>query len=608
MAAEALAGSATDELLRRQILREQIDILYRHVPLAQGTNMVVATLLCWFLWPTVSQPLLLGWWTAILIIVLVRFALLEGYRRRPPESSFPWHLPMTVATAFSGVAWGSAGLLFFIPDSAATLIFVTIILAGMSAGSISSHSSWLPAQFSYATLTMVPIAVRFLLEGGEIGVLGVMCLIYLFNILAFARQLSRTLIDAIRLRLENQALVQQLRAEMSAADQARSEAEKANLAKSKFLASASHDLRQPLHAISLFIEALRAERDPERAVTVLNHLQTSAQSLENLFNELLDISKLEAGLFKPEIRVVSLHELFDKLERELRPVAEEKGLELCFVDTGRWVESDPGMLGRILRNIIANAIRHTERGAVLVGCRRRGEQVAVAVCDTGPGIAPEHHEAIFREFYQLGNPERDRRKGLGLGLAIVDGLCRVLGHRIELKSRPGHGSTFTIVLPEAAGPADEAESTPRPVAALDLTGFSVLVVDDDPDILLAMREVLLRWGCIVRTAASPGEAVSLIDADDFRPEMIVADYRLREGRTGSEAVARIRERLGRSIPAAILTGDTAPERLREVDASGLLLLHKPVQPARLRAALAYGRAALAVPSAPDEDPPAGIVS
>lgn len=581
------AETTREQDFQKRIHTEQIDILFQHIPLAQATNVVVATVLAWFLWGTAAQATVIGWWLAVFLIVLVRLAMYY-YRPRTTAPKIAWHSLMTGATALSGIAWGAAGILFFIPDSAATLIFLTIILAGMSAGSIASHSSWPPAQFAYAILTMTPIALRYLTEEGDLWVLGPMCLIYLFNILAFARQLSRTLIESIRLRLEKQELAQKLRDEMTASEQARSRAEEASRAKSKFLAAASHDLRQPLHAVNLFIEALRNEKDPARAELVLTHLSTSAQSLEELLNELLDISKLEAGLFKPHIKVLSLQEVFDALEHELQPVADEKDIGLRFIPTRLSIASDPNMLGRILRNIINNAIRYTDTGAVLVGCRRKGRNVAITITDTGPGIATEYHLAIFREFYQLGNPERDRRKGLGLGLAIVDGLCRVLDHPLELKSRIGHGSTFAVHVPIAAAEptGDEIVKEETPVLLED---YGVLIIDDEPSICRAMAEVLRSWGCRVATAESGQDALAQLSTSGFVPDVIIADYRLREGHTGANVIAEIRQSLGKSIPAAILTGDTAPERLREASAGGFVLLHKPIQPSRLRAALTNWR-------------------
>ncbi|MDD5367414.1 MAG: hybrid sensor histidine kinase/response regulator [Gallionellaceae bacterium] len=594
MAVEASAEQA----FQARIHDEQIELLFRHTPLAQATNLLVASVLVWFLWGVIPSGSLVAWWLAVVIIVLFRFGLTIGFRHRPAGSRVAWHMLMTVGAVLSGVIWGAAGVLFFVPDSAATLIFLTIILAGMSAGSIASHSSWPSAQYAYAVLTMTPIALRYLLEGGDLWVLGLMCLVYLVNVLAFARQLSRTLIESMRLRLEKQELVHQLREEMSAAEAARALAEEANLAKSKFLAAASHDLRQPLQAMNLFIEALRNEKDPLHAERVRVHLGASAQALEGLLNELLDISRLEAGLFNPQPRIISLQEVFDALKRELQPLAEEKGIELGFVATRLNIASDPNMLGRVLRNIVANAIRYTEQGAVLVGCRRKGSRVAIAVCDTGPGIEPEFHQAIFREFYQLGNPERDRRKGLGLGLAIVDGLCRILDHPLELKSRVGHGSTFLVHVPIAAGEVPHLEDMEAAVSA-GLRGYAVLVVDDELAIRQAMAEVLGGWGCHVLAAENAQDALSRLATAAFSPDAIIADYRLREGRSGIEAIADIRRALGRPVPAAILTGDTSPARLREASASGFLLLHKPVQPARIRSVLASWRSELSAPAVHD---------
>lgn len=584
------ADAAAQRRFLEQIRAEQVEILFRQMPVAQASNLLAATALAWFLWRIAAHGVVLAWWAAIACIVSLRVGLLIAYRRRRADGQVPWHTLTTATTVLSGIVWGSAGVLFYFPDSAPALIFLTVILAGMAAGTVASHSAWRPAQFSFVILALSPITLRFLGDKGDLWLLGLLNVLYLYNLLAFARQLSSMLAEAIRLRLEKQALVQQLRAEMSAAQQARARAEEANLAKSKFLAAASHDLRQPLHAMNLLIGALRDDRDPAHAAVVVAHLGAAAESLEGLLNELLDISRLEAGLFKPQIGVLAVQELFAALEQELRPVAEEKGIELCFVATRLHIESDPNMLGRILRNIITNAIRYTAQGAVLVGCRRKGSHVALSVCDTGPGIAPEHHQSIFREFYQLENPERDRRKGLGLGLAIVDGLCRILDHRLVLKSALGRGSTFQVLVPIASA-AEPCSAEVQPQTAGDLHGTAVLAIDDEPAICQAMVELLECWGCRVLTAESAQEATARLAATGFSPDVVIADYRLREGRSGTEAVAEVRRALGRELPAAIVTGDTAPERLREASASGFVLLHKPVKPALLRAALLNWRKA-----------------
>ena len=580
MAAEA----APDTALEGRVREEQIALLFRHTPLSLLTNVLLASGLVWILWEVADQFVLKVWWLFIVVLAAVRGVFFLGYRHRSPHHPLPWHSFMSAVTLASGGVWGAAGVLFFIPDATIALIFVSLVIGGLTAGAVPAYVSWPPALYSLVP-TCLPLALRYLVEGGEFTVMGFMCLLYMVNVLSGGRSLSKVLVGSIRLRLERQELVHQLQEGKAFAERAREKAEEANAAKSKFLAAASHDLRQPLQAVNLFVEAIRHERDPAQAGKLLDDLGASVHALEGLFNEILDISKLEAGLFRPQPGVIVVQALFNGLERELGPVAEEKGIELGFVPTRLKVMSDAPMLVRILRNIILNAIHYTPEGAVLVGCRRKGHCVALTVYDTGPGIAPEHQRAIFREFYQIGNAERDRRKGLGLGLAIVDGLCRVLDHRLELHSRPGQGSTFSVYVPVTGDAAPE-----RPVATVAVSGLAgraVLVIDDESTIREAASTVLRQWGCPVLTAGSADDAITQMNETGFMPDALIADYRLRDGQTGTEAIAAVRGALGRPVPAAILTGDTAPERLREASASGLLLLHKPLHPARLRAALIH---------------------
>lgn len=580
MAAEA----APDTALGGRVREEQIALLFRHTPLSLLTNVLLASGLVWILWEVADQFVLKVWWLFIVVLAAVRGVFFLGYRHRSPHHPLPWHSFMSAVTLASGGVWGAAGVLFFIPDATIALIFVTLVIGGLTAGAVPAYVSWPPALYSLVP-TCLPLALRYLVEGGEFTVMGFMCLLYMVNVLSGGRSLSKVLVGSIRLRLERQELVHQLQEGKAFAERAREKAEEANAAKSKFLAAASHDLRQPLQAVNLFVEAIRHERDPAQAGKLLDDLGASVHALEGLFNEILDISKLEAGLFRPQPGVIVVQALFNGLERELGPVAEEKGIELGFVPTRLKVMSDARMLVRILRNIILNAIHYTAEGAVLVGCRRKGDCVALTVYDTGPGIAPEHQRAIFREFYQIGNAERDRRKGLGLGLAIVDGLCRVLDHRLELHSRPGQGSTFSVYVPVTGDAAPERPAAT--VAVSGLAGRAVLVIDDESTIREAASTVLRQWGCPVLTAGSADDAITQMNETGFMPDALIADYRLRDGQTGTEAIAAVRGALGRPVPAAILTGDTAPERLREAGASGLLLLHKPLRPARLLAALTH---------------------
>jgi len=315
---------------------------------------------------------------------------------------------------------------------------------------------------------------------------------------------------------------------------------------------------------------------------VLQQALESAQATGEMLKPLMDFSKVDAGVVKPQMQPFALQPMFRKLEREMAPLAEDKGLAFRMRDTSVILHADPALVEMILRNLVLNAIRYTERGALLLACRRRGARAWLEVWDTGVGIPADQHEAIFREFHQLGNPERDRRKGLGLGLAIVQGLARAMSVDITLRSEPGRGSVFRLALPVSKSPwqpSSDVAATDEP----DLSGLRLLLIDDDETVRSAMCDLLATWGCWCEAAASDAEALRILDR--FEPDVVLADYRLRSHRTGLQAVQAVRAHMGRAVPSAIITGDTAPERLREAHASGLPLLHKPVPADNLQSVL-----------------------
>jgi CheY-like chemotaxis protein/anti-sigma regulatory factor (Ser/Thr protein kinase) len=275
----------------------------------------------------------------------------------------------------------------------------------------------------------------------------------------------------------------------------------------------------------------------------------------------------------------------ERVVADFSPAARDKGLVLKAVPCSAQVRSDPALLTRIVQNLVSNAVRYTTHGRVLVGCRRARDKLRIQVWDTGIGIPSERRREIFEEFTQLGNPERDRNQGLGLGLAIVDRLSRLMGHGITVRSAPGKGSVFTVELPLSAG---TSTPLPRPELVRNHVVESnrvVVLIDDEPFVLKGLSMVLQGWGYRVLAASSEAEAMEQLAAMNTPPSIILADYRLREGRTGTEAVAHIRDHFAAAIPSIIITGDTAPERLREAEASGFSILHKPVQPPALREAL-----------------------
>ncbi len=354
--------------------------------------------------------------------------------------------------------------------------------------------------------------------------------------------------------------------------------------KSHFLASASHDLRQPLHALSLFVAQLRSETKPAERDRLAARIHAAVDSMNELFEALLDMTKLEAGVLQPNVTEFSVQRVFERIETTFSDAAQKKGLRLRVIPSSAWVRSDLILLERVLFNLVSNAVNYTARGGVVVGCRRRGNALRFDVCDTGPGIPEDQRRNIFGEYYQLGGADAGRQGSLGLGLAIVDRLSHLLGHAVELDSRPDHGSRFSVSVPLATQPqATMNAHVPAEAIADPARGRLIMVIDDDTLVLDGMRGILQSWGCEVRTAASGAAALADLGERGVRPDLIISDSRLADGKTGMEAIERLRQAAGVAVPAFVITGDTAPERLREASAGGLPLLHKPVSPMRLRA-------------------------
>jgi CheY-like chemotaxis protein len=298
------------------------------------------------------------------------------------------------------------------------------------------------------------------------------------------------------------------------------------------------------------------------------------------------MTKLEAGILKPNPAEFSVSRLLERVETIFAETARVKGLRFRVVQSDAWVASDPILLERILLNLVSNAVRYTERGGVVIGCRHRGNELRIDVCDTGAGIPEDQHQRIFAEFYQLAGTGQERSGGLGLGLAIVDRLGRLLGHSVDLDSRPGRGSRFSLSVPLAAQPRMASETQALSSAIADpARGKRVIVIDDDALVLDGMRGILQSWGCQVQTAASGTAALAGLAQDGGPLDLIISDYRLADGETGIEAIERLREALGTPVPAFVISGDTAPERLCEVSTGGYHLLHKPVSPMALRTTL-----------------------
>ena len=575
------AGFVAAELVRAQ---------YRNIPTAVAVNAIISGLLCIALRETVSAERL-GWWLcAVYAVACVRFLLWRRFNTAAVNVGTPkqWRRLALLGSGVNGFTWGIGGVVLYAAHSPASQFLLLVTQFGMGAGAAYASAPMFAAVMAYLLPSVILSSVPFFLEGDSVHVtLGAMLFVFVAAATHFTYGISRTIARAIALRFENTDLIQELRNQTLAAEQARQTAEEANVAKSRFLAAAGHDLRQPLHALGFFVDALQEHSLPPDGRAVVANIRRSVDAMEDLFNSLLDVSRLDAGIVRPRIATIALAPLMERVRLEYDPVAAQKGLSLSVARNSLSVRSDPVLLERIMRNLVANAVRYTDRGRVILGARRHAGSVRIEVWDSGRGIPKDKHREIFQEFRQLDNPHRDRRKGLGLGLAIVERLVKLLDHPLELRSQLGKGSVFTVTVPR--GRREQfvpAEADGQIVVDRDVANSLILVVEDEPDVRNSMLALLGKWRCEVVAAESCSQMLEKLVSIQRMPDLIVADYRLEGEENGIEVIARLREEFNAQVPALLITGDTGMEQLREAEESGLHVLHKPLNPSRLRALIA----------------------
>lgn len=580
-------------LIRAELVRAQ----YRNVPTAVIATALVAAAVWLGLHSRVDTRLVSGWIVALYACLVVRVVLYRAFNKaRPSVTEIPrWKTYGFIVAAVSGVAWGIGGLLFYVPNDPPAQFFLIMSLAGMASGSVYSAASVLPSFFAHLYPSLLLSSIPFFEEHDPLHrLIGCLILVYIGFATRVTLSVNRSIVDTIRLRFENVDLISELRGEKKVAEEAKVAAEEANTAKSRFLAAASHDLRQPLHALGFFVEALQGHSLPEDSCEVVGNIRRSVDAMGELFDALLDISRLDAGIVQPFVATVPLAPVLERVRFEFEPLARQKGLAITAIKTSAFVRSDPALLQRIVRNLVANALRYTDRGGVVLGCRRHGTSIRIEVWDSGRGIPADKHREIFQEFRQLENPERDRRKGLGLGLAIVARLTTLLDHPLELRSQVGKGSVFTVRVPRGRPEDHVPFDSPHQVAPdLDVANALVLIIDDEVAVREGMENLLRKWKCEVVAAGSGAEMLEKMAHFERLPDLIVSDYRLRDDENGIRVVERLCEEFNAEVPALIITGDTGPDRLREAEASGLYILHKPLNPSRLRALISSLRRARA---------------
>jgi signal transduction histidine kinase/CheY-like chemotaxis protein len=578
---EHLSNLPESPSLRELIGAEQVAAVFRNVTLgvsgAAAGSIILSVILIRI---GGADPLVVLAWSGFITACAFAHVLLRrAYDRANSKTSRweTWGRRFSAIVLAEGIGWGWATIGLVSTDNFALVLLVLVVAFAVAAGAIPAFGPYSPAFFALFIPATFPYAIVSLESGSSLQQASVLlAIVFIAGMGALGVGTNRSFRENVRLRLETERMAEALRRQKEIAEQA-------SLAKSTFLAAASHDLRQPVHALGLFVGALRIVSMDDEGRRLVKQIETSLAAMDGLFSALLDISRLDAGVVEVHRRPFALDPLLTRICSDSRLEAEAKRISLVYKRCSLAVETDPVLLERIVRNLVSNAVRYTDCGRIVVGCRRSRSHVSIQVWDTGRGIPREQHERIFQEYYQIGNPERDRAKGLGLGLAIVRRLTALLHCPLTLRSAPGKGSCFAIALPIAErGAADPADCDLSGALAACL----VLVVDDEIAIRDAMASLLGGWGHQVVTAGSGDDALRCMADLPRKPDIIISDLRLREDETGIEVIERIRAEYNDTIPALLITGDTAPERLAEAQKSGLLLLHKPVSNSKLRAAIA----------------------
>lgn len=523
-------------------------------------------------WTRVDRVQIVAWLAAAASVPLVRFILARRFLAQPPSEAADLQFAnrITLTALVDGMIWGAAGWMFFVLDSVAHEVLLLTTIVGISAGSIFLTSYWPPMLHAYAVPAVGLVAARLITSGETASIaMGGAMLVYMVILFQISRLANRATLEVISLRFENLDLVDRLRAQKDLAEQA-------NIAKSKLLAAASHDLRQPVQALSLLNGALRRTVKDELAQEMVESQQNSLDAMTNLLNSLLDISRLDAGAVTPEFEVFPVRRLVDRLSAEFARQARQKELAFVSEPNGTLIRSDPNLLAEIIQNLVSNAIRYTERGQVSLTLERVNGRLSIDVRDTGIGIEGHQLDEIFREFHQLGN-HGGNNEGFGLGLAIVRRLADLLGHEIVVTSEPGKGSCFSVIVPVVAEHAGEAVTDKEtPTGSHPALGGTVLLVEDDPAVMQAWSLLLRAEGYEIVTARSAAEAAAAGEKLGRAPDLIVSDYHLLDDSNGIEAVEALRARFAHDIPAFIVSGDTSKvvDDARRLGNS--LLMSKPV--------------------------------
>lgn len=604
IAAEASAASAENAaavqaMLREQASAERVENIFSYLPSTQMATVAGAGVVAVLFWEHVPRAGMLVWLAMLVVLCVARIWMTRTYYRQRPthrDAMLRWFQAWRVSTLFAGVMWGVAAVYFYGYGGVTERMALILTIYSFCMGAMQILSPQHNTFYEFCALCLIPLAGRVAWDGDLDSLTLAAVLVFIFTItVSLGRRYRKNYEGLLQIKVRADQLMVQLRSEKAAADAARQQAEVANRSKTQFFAAASHDLRQPLHAMGLFAEALRQRIHDEEVSSLVTSINGSVDALEGLFSELLDITKIDTGGVDVMPAHFNLGDIFRKLKLHFEPAAFEKGLGLRFRGEHHNAYADPILVERILRNLVSNAIRYTNDGTVLVSCRRRNNRLLLQVWDTGVGIREREQQHIFEEFYQVPHQEAltpQQRKGLGLGLAIVKRLADLINAPLTLRSQSGQGSVFSLTLPLGKAQRAVAPSSASGKGPLGLTldHRFIVVVEDEPAVRGGLEVLLRGWGARVvsfETVLSARTWATGAEPDTQKPDLLIVDYRLEEGRTGLEAIQAMRARFGAEVPAIMVTGSTMSGPEAEAERHNFHLLVKPVVPNKLRAMIGF---------------------
>ena len=569
--------------LESKILVDQVRSFDDSLTIGRIGSSSVCLLAAWIFRDSVNHTQIFAWLvTQILFNIVSPYYWFKPGRDKANASNAKWRLrALSISSLISGLLWMGGVVLMWAPGNFESQLMVIFIAFGMASVSLHALNAHLPAFYCFfiPCISSIPLISLWQRDSFSMIVIFAFSFFLTLNTL-LAIRMHHSLINSIRKHYIAVELAEELQ-------QQKEIAEAAGQVKSRFLAAASHDLRQPMHALNLYLGGLTLADLSPQAYAILENARVCADSLDNMFSALLDISQLDASIVEAKLSHVPVNLIFNKIKVEFASQALEKGLNLRVAPCSAYVRADSHLLENILRNLVSNALRYTHTGKVLLGCRRCPEGLRISVYDTGVGIAAEEQNKIFEEYYQVGNPRRDHSRGLGLGLAIVQRQAHIMNTSIIVSSEPGRGSIFSITLPLSLSQEIQAAAAniqPDCYAGA-LQGCFVIIIDDNALILNATSQLLVQWGCIVQAASSSADMLDKLAKTEHIPDLIICDDDLHEAVTGMDVIHSLRQEFNHNIPALLITGDTSPDKVRRLIAAGLPVLHKPLQDHVLHAAL-----------------------